>query len=86
MVGNSSPTPILGYFRFAGDSPATLESSFRWGWGCDRLPTNQQIIVQNDNVACAKMRRAAEPVLNAPPARDVERLKYEVPSTPTGVP
>jgi len=38
-------------------------------------PTNQQIIVQNENVACAKIRRAAEPELNAPPARDVERSK-----------
>jgi hypothetical protein len=38
-------------------------------------PINQKIIVQKENVACAKMRRAAEPELNAPPARDVERSK-----------
>jgi hypothetical protein len=53
--------------------------------GVDCSITHQSI-VQNDKEACAKTRRAAEPVLNAPPASDVERLKYGVPSTPTGVP
>ena len=61
--------------RLAGCSTATLEFSFRGAGDAINCPTNQQIIVQKENVACAKMRRAAEPELNAPPARDVERSK-----------
>jgi hypothetical protein len=59
----------------SGDTTATLEFSFRGTDDVINCPTNQQIIVQNENVACAKIRRAAEPELNAPPARDVERSK-----------
>ncbi len=43
-------------------------------------------IAQNENEHCAKMRRAAEPMLNGPPASVVERLKYGEFSVPTGFP
>jgi hypothetical protein len=42
--------------------------------------------IQNENAHCAKMRRAAEPALKAPPTKLVARLKYGELSVPAGVP
>jgi hypothetical protein len=41
---------------------------------------------QKENVAWAKMRRAAEPELKIPPARFVDRLKLGLVIFPVGVP
>ena len=49
-------------------------------------PTVCEFIDQNENTACTNMRRAAEPVLNTPPARLVDLLKDGLVNVPPGVP
>jgi hypothetical protein len=90
LIGIAQAHQILNYLFPAGEKIAgysEAENGVVSGLAVIRPQPDQPANYrQNENVACAKMRRAAEPVLNAPPAREVERSKYGVPSTPTGVP